>query len=305
MRIGAVLDQSWTLYTRFFTRFFVLALIVFAIVNFVFALFVLAFDDGGGQNAVLGIVALATAIVGQYWLQGAIVVAVDDARDGAFDAGTREIFQRVMPLLGTLVVAGLLAGIGVGIGLFLLIVPGLFLLTIWSMIAPVIVLERSGITEAFGRSRSLVRGNVLRVFGLIVVTVVLTGIAGSLLRAVFSFLPLFLEISVGSTVASAVVAPFSAIALTVAYFALRHPDRTATEPASPEEPAPREEPATGTPPTAAETTRAQDGPSPTEPPAGTEYACPRCGATVARDATSCAQCGQEFDLGGDEEQQRP
>ena len=37
--VGAVLDETWTLYTRFFVRFFAIALIVFAIVNVLFALF--------------------------------------------------------------------------------------------------------------------------------------------------------------------------------------------------------------------------------------------------------------------------
>ena len=221
MSIGAVLDEAWTLYTKFFVRFFVLALAVFVIVNLVFGLFAVALtDSGGGQAALLGVIALATAIVGQYWLQGAIVIAVHDARDGTLDTGPREIFSRVAPLLGSLVVAGILAGIGVAAGLILLIAPGLFLLTIWSMLSPVIVLERSSVGAAFGRSRALVRGNGWRVFGLILVTAILTGIAGSLLRAVFSFLPRFLEIVIGSTIASAVVAPFSAIALTVAYFTL-------------------------------------------------------------------------------------
>lgn len=225
MSIGAVLDEAWTLYTKFFGRFFVLAVAVFVIVNLVFGLFAIALTDGdGGEAALLGVVALATAIVGQYWLQGAIVIAVQDARDGTIDTGPREIFTRVAPLLGKLVVAGILAGIGVAAGLVLLILPGLFLLTIWSMLSPVIVLERSGVGAAFGRSRALVRGHGWRVFGLILVTAILTGIAGSLLRAAFSFLPRFLEIVIGSTIASAVVAPFSAIALTVAYFMLRGED---------------------------------------------------------------------------------
>ncbi len=296
MSIGAVLDEAWTLYTKFFTRFFVLALIVFAIVNFVFALFWLALDERASGGVFLGVLALATAIIGQFWLQGAVVFAVEDARDGVFDASTREIFGRVMPLLGTLVVAGLLAGLGVGVGLFLLIVPGLFLLTIWSMVAPVIVLERSDVLGAFGRSRALVRGSGLRVFGLILVTIVLTTIAGNILRAVFSFLPLFLEISVGSTVASAVVAPFSAIALTVAYFMLRER----------EEPVPEDVTAAATEAEPAVVVGAEVAEPPVEageaePAPDTEYVCPRCGATVAREATACPHCGQDFDLGGDEE----
>jgi hypothetical protein len=45
----------------------------------------------------------------------------------------------VLPLIG----AGLLSGIAIGIGMLLLLVPGLIRLTIWAVIAPVIVVERS------------------------------------------------------------------------------------------------------------------------------------------------------------------
>jgi hypothetical protein len=59
------------------------------------------------------------------------------------------------------------------------------------------------------------------VFGIVVITALLTGIAGEILQAAFSFLPRFLEILVGGTIAQAVVAPFSAIALAITYFRLR------------------------------------------------------------------------------------
>ena len=56
---------------------------------------------------------------------------------------------------------GFLGGLAIGIGFVLLIVPGLFLLTIWALLAPVIVIERKGAMESFGRSRALVRGSRL------------------------------------------------------------------------------------------------------------------------------------------------
>jgi hypothetical protein len=118
-------------------------------------------------------------------------------------------------------VAGILAGLGIALGLVLLIVPGLFLLTIWAVIAPVIVVENSRALDAFGRSRELVRGHGWTVFGIVVIVGLLSAIASSLLQAAFSFLPLFLEILVGSTIAQAVVAPFGAIALAITYFRLR------------------------------------------------------------------------------------
>jgi hypothetical protein len=222
MSIGAVLDEAWTLFTRFFLRFFVLALVVFAAVNLLFALIVEAISsDNGGRAFWLAILGLATAVVGTTWLQGAFVYAVQDARDGSFDATLGEVFSRVSPSILPLLVAGLLAGLGIAAGLILLIVPGLFLMTIWAVIAPVIVLEKRPPFAAFGRSRELVRGHGWTVFGIVIIAGLLTGIASSILQAAFSFLPQFLEILVGGTIAQAIVAPLGAIALAITYFRLR------------------------------------------------------------------------------------
>ncbi len=152
MSIGAVLDEAWTLFTKFFLRFFVLALIVFAVVNLVLALIATAVSsDSGGSVFLLAVLGFGTAVVGTFWLQGALVYAVQDARDGSFDATVGQVFSRVSPAILPLLVAGLLAGLGIGVGLIRLIIPGLFLLTIWAVIAPVIVIEKSPALAAFGR----------------------------------------------------------------------------------------------------------------------------------------------------------
>jgi hypothetical protein len=220
--IGAVLDEAWTLFTRFFVRFAIIAAIVFASINLVYALVVSAVSNqNDGAAAVLAVVGFAAAIVGTTWLQGAFVYAVQDARDGSFDATTREVFARVSPSISTLLIAGLLAGLGIALGLILLVVPGLLLLTIWAVIAPVIVVEKRRALESFGRSRELVRGHGWTVFAIVLITGLLSAVAGSLLQAAFAFLPEFLEILVGNTIAQAVVAPFAAIALAITYFRLR------------------------------------------------------------------------------------
>ena len=230
MTIGAVLEEAWTLFTRFFLRFFVIALVVFAVINVVYALVVTAIDADNDGAAILAIVSVATVVVGTTWLQGAFVYAVQDARDGSFDASLGEVFSRVsssiLPLLG----AGLLAGVCIALGFVLLIVPGLILLTIWAVIAPVIVIERTPALEAFGRSRALVRGYGWTVFGIVLITGLLSGLATTLLQGAFSFLPRFLEILVGSTIAQAVVAPFSAIAIAITYFRLREARATTAAP---------------------------------------------------------------------------
>jgi hypothetical protein len=225
MSIGNVLSEAWALYTKFFARFVVIALIVFAIVNVIYALLDAAlYDDddlSSGTSWILLAISVTASVVGTYWLQGAFVKAVQDVRDGTFDSSTQDIFRAVTPVLGTLVVAGILAGLGIGIGFLLLIVPGVILLTWWAVIAPTIVVETKGVMEAFGRSRQLVSGYFWPVLGIVVITAILTGVAGGILTLVFSFLPRFLEIFIGGTVAQAIVAPFSAIALTLTYFKLR------------------------------------------------------------------------------------
>lgn len=222
MSIGGVLDEAWTLFTRFFVRFFAIAIVVFVVINLLYALAVTALTDGDdGAFALLGILGFAAAVVGTTWLQGAFVYAVQDARDGTFEATLAQTFSRVSSSIGTLLVAGLLAGLGIALGLLLLVVPGLFLLTIWAVIAPVIVVERTGAFSSFGRSRALVRGHGWKVFAIVLITGLLSAIAGALLQAAFSSLPRFLEILIGNTIAQSVVAPFGAIALALTYFRLR------------------------------------------------------------------------------------
>jgi hypothetical protein len=58
-------------------------------------------------------------------------------------------------------------------GLVLLIVPGLILLTMWSVAIPAMVEENTGIFGAFGRSRELTRGSRWRIFGLLIMLLVL------------------------------------------------------------------------------------------------------------------------------------
>ena len=178
----------------------------------------------------LGVVGLAFAavlsIVGIFWLQGAIVTAVSDVRDGRVDLSIGETLNKVSPRVGTLVGAGLLAGLGIAAGLILLIVPGLILLTWWSVIVPVIMLERAGVLESFGRSRALVRGHGWQVFGVIIVGVLISLVASIVVSIVLSFLPDAAPSFLQSLISNTIVAPFIATAWTLMYYRL-HGEATA------------------------------------------------------------------------------
>jgi hypothetical protein len=161
------------------------------------------------------------ALAGVFWIQGALVIAIDDVRDGRVDLSIRETLNRVLPRLNTLTVAGLLAAVGITIGFLLLIVPGLILITLWLLIVPAIMLENRGVFESFGRSRQLVSGHGWSVFGVIVLTVAIliaVNIGLSLVEAAFDsrWLNLLLDIA-----SQTVTAPFLALAWTITYFELR------------------------------------------------------------------------------------
>jgi hypothetical protein len=151
-----------------------------------------------------------------------VVELVSDVQDGRRNSSAGDLLRSATPFILPLIGAGLFAGICIGLGLILFLVPGLFLLTIWAVIAPVIVVERPGVFPAFGRSRELVRGNGWPVFGAIAVAFVIVLIGsiffgaianaianGPLIRIVFSAL------------ASTITAPVSALVAAVLYFRLR------------------------------------------------------------------------------------
>src|SRR3954468_4840119 len=133
MSIGAVLGEAWSLYKRFFGRFFLTAFIVFAVLALLSALASTAAGSGVWSRVLWALVAAVVGVIGYFWVQAALVETVNDVRDGRADRSIGETYKAVQPRLPSVTIAGLLAGIGIAIGFVLLIIPGLYLLTIWSM----------------------------------------------------------------------------------------------------------------------------------------------------------------------------
>ena len=101
--------------------------------------------------------------------------------------------------------------------------PGLFLLTIWCLIVPAIVLEGKSAGESFGRSRELVRGNGWNVFGVIIITIAAIIVANIIVSIALFWLPDEVQGFLQSLVSNTLVAPFMAVALTLTYYALAKP----------------------------------------------------------------------------------
>lgn len=59
--------------------------------------------------------------------------------------------------------------LGVAIGWMLLVVPGIMLITMWSVALPAVIADNTGISGAFGRSRALTKGLRWQVFGTLLI----------------------------------------------------------------------------------------------------------------------------------------
>ena len=215
MQPGAVIRQAWDLYKAHWRHLIPIALVVYVLISLLALLLVVLL---GWLGVVVGFL---IAIAGIFWLQGALVVAVDDIRDGRADLSISDTLGRVRPRLNTLTLAGFLATLAIALGLLLLIVPGLYLLTIWLLIVPAIVLERHGVMSSFGRSRELVSGHGWNVFGVIVITVlILIGV-----NIVFGIVDEVIDNAWASLLidiaTQTLTAPFLALAWTVTYYELR------------------------------------------------------------------------------------
>ncbi len=90
------------------------------------------------------------------------------------------------------------------------------------MIAPVIVIERRGAIDSFGRSRELVRGHGWQVFSVIVVLFLLQFIITAVLNAIAnSVSDSFVGYTISDLIVRVLVAPFTALAAAVLFFELK------------------------------------------------------------------------------------
>ena len=211
--LTGVLTEAWALYRRFAGHFLLISFVIYVITAIIVALLSLA----GVVGAILGAV---VSLAATYVLQASLIKAVQDVRDGRVDLDLSQTVQAALPFLLPVIGASLLAAIGITIGLVLLIVPGLVLLTFWSLIIPFIVIAGSGVFDAFGQSMRTVRGYAWRVFGTYVLVFLILIAFSIILSLILLVLPQFLRSFVNNVVAGTLIAPFLALVATLIYYRL-------------------------------------------------------------------------------------
>jgi hypothetical protein len=212
--VGGTLSQAFSVYGSQAGVLIPLALGLFLIVAVVNGLV--------AGTLILLPLGFAVSVAASTLYVGMVVTAVGDIQDGKRDYSVGDLVNSATPVILPLIGAGIVAGLLIGIGLILFVIPGLYLLTIWAVIGPAIVLERKGVFESFGRSHQLVKGDAWRVFGVILSVFVIVFVV----RIALSALAVGIDDSavvriVLDWIGSSLTAPITAIVAAVIYFQLR------------------------------------------------------------------------------------
>ena len=211
--LSGVLGEAWQYYRRFAGHLLAISFVIYLGAAIVVGLLSLA-------GAIGGLLAFIVVLFAAFLLQATLIKAVQDIRDGRADLSLGETVSAALPYIGAVAGASILAGIAITVGLILLIVPGLWLITIWAVIIPAIVIERAGAIDSFGRSRQLVRGHGWHVFGTLVLLFIIQLVVDIVLGLIFLALPMVWRNGLSTFISGVLIAPFNALVVTLIYYRL-------------------------------------------------------------------------------------
>ena len=226
--VGNVIGQGFRLFFRNIVPFGLISLILFIpyIILIIYTARTGVPQEGSGIDIVTRILQLLLSFV----VAGAIAFGTFRDMRGQ-QASTSECLSRglatMLPILGVAIVTG----VAVLIGLIALIVPGLFILTVLWVAVPAAVVERPGVFEALSRSAVLTEGYRWRVFGVIVLLLLINMGVGLIVGLIASVLILaggglgssggVIALFVVLGIFDALLSAFSAVVTAVGYHDLR------------------------------------------------------------------------------------
>jgi hypothetical protein len=243
LRIGEILDRTFTLYRRHFVLFIGIAAVP--------QVLLLAFELGqlllfgaqgtsgsglatqiGGLAALVSVVVVLIAYVAMLFSQAATILAVSDlylSRPVSISDCLRRAWGEVLTVFGV----GLLNGLAVMAGLIALVIPGIYIACRLCVSVPAALIEQRGPQESISRSWNLTKDHAGRAFVLGLLYFVIA-IAGGLLisipfgvaTVIYRNDPAVLQTwtalnQVADAIVNTLVIPILLIATSVFYFDLR------------------------------------------------------------------------------------
>lgn len=184
-------------------------------------------DDSGGGDALLQFVAFVGPSVGLVFVAAAMATMVAAERAGGVVDGAAA-FGRALRAAPALLVSWLLVHLCEAVGAVLLVVPGVLALIGFSVVAPVVGIERLGPIEAMRRSWRLTARRRWPVLGVIamsffVETVVSQGLSlvPSVVAALIGFDVGWIILGIGTAAVGLITTPFVALVAVELYLDLR------------------------------------------------------------------------------------
>lgn len=195
------------------------------------------YEESSGPNPLLMIlggigstVAVFLALIGSKLTQGALTHSVSQYYLGT-EVSVGEAYRYVGKRLLRLIGAAILVGLIVFGGFLLFVVPGVIFALWYAIVVPIIIAEDCTIGQALSRSKSLVKGNLGKVFGL----GLLIWLIGMIVQVPFAFLgQLVSSLLMGANqalgfmvsqfvniIGNVIVAPIGAAAYILLYYDLR------------------------------------------------------------------------------------
>lgn len=192
MSVGGILDRAFTLYRRRFLHFLAIVAIVQVPLGLgvscllTFTMFVSqTYQQDTSEEAPVFILitSLATvllvliSVVGQQLSSAALFKSVSDTylnRETTVGGAYRLVLRRLLAL----VVAAILVGLVVAVGYLLCVVPGVIFSLWFALTAPAIVLEGIGPIAGMKRSKDLAKGNLGKIFLVLLVVFLITFVLG-------------------------------------------------------------------------------------------------------------------------------
>jgi len=226
LKVWEVLKDSLALYRGNFPLFVGIAAIGQALI----VLRHLLMASGGGALWWAAQTLLLPALVVAFWAGAAMILAASSRLQGK-DTGVKDCFAGVEGRFLRYVIANALYLLAWIAGLLLLVLPGFYILVVFSLAACVAVLEQRHVASCLRRSRQLIRGSFWRVLVIVLILMVLF-LPGVLVSRLL--LPLHMTLAVLWLAAYWVFLwPFWTAARVVLYYRLRESKEGAGPPAEP------------------------------------------------------------------------
>jgi hypothetical protein len=218
-RVGAVLSRTSSVLSRNFLTFFVVTIVAY--------LPLLLIPGAAGAAPDPASISVGLVLLGVFLMLVLSLISQAVVLYGAFqDMRGRPVnlgeslkvgLRRFLPILGL----AILMGLALMLGTFLLIIPGLILFTIWFVALPACVVEQLGPVSSMGRSSQLTKGHRWKIFGLVIVLLLISGIVGGMVNVILGLLRSPILSIIGSLVWNGIWGALYAIAVVVTYHDLR------------------------------------------------------------------------------------